>query len=254
MMPRMTFSDQTDFLVLPRKGAAGAVECAVYPPRSSGTGAKAGLVVHLYGHNGSCREYNMMREPYALARRLLWEQGVWLVVPDLGPRHWMGDTACKSLDAVIEGMIQDRGVDPARVNILGTSMGAGSGLVYVMRRPGRVRAIRAVFPVTDFVQWVQETPQYLPSVAEAHGVKPSEAVPVLQGLSPLHHVASFAGVSVFLLHGDADAIIPVHHSRQFAALLEKQDSPVIYREAPGVGHSDEIAAPFQREMVEFLVS
>ena len=249
---RMTFSDKPEFLVLPGKGEASAVECAVYPPRSSDTGAKRGLVLHFYGAGGSCREYNMMRAPFATVRQLLWERGYWLVVPNLGPAHWMKDAAVKSVDAIIEGMIRDRGVDPRRVHILGTSMGGGCGLIYVMRSPGRVRSICALFPMTDFSQWVKEKPQYLPGIAAAHGVKPSEAASLLRALSPFDHASAFTGIPVFLLHGDADPTVPVHHSREFAAALQKQGSPVALREAHGLGHDDAVAEPFQREIVDFL--
>ncbi len=248
----MLFTDKPEFLVLPRKDDAAAVKCAVYSPQLSHSPTKKGLVVHLYGRGGSCRSHNMMRESYAEVRRLLWERGYWLVVPDLGTDHWMNDRACKSVDAVIEGMIRDRDVDPARVHILGTSMGGGSGLAYVMRRPNRIRSICAVFPMTDFEQWVQERPGYLSGIARAHGVEPSEASSVLKALSALQHVESFAGIPVFLLHGSADTTVPTHHSREFAAALRNQNSPVTYREVPGLAHTDAVAEQFQQEIVEFL--
>ena len=247
----MTPSGNPEFMVLPLNGGE-TVECAVYPPRLSGSGKNAGMVLHLYGHGGSSREYNMMRAPYKEVRRLLRERGYWLVIPELGGSHWMNDAACKILDVVIEGMIRDRSVNPARVHILGTSMGGGSGLVYVTRNSSRIRSICAVFPMTDFAQWVQESPAYLQAVATAHGVNPSAAAPVLRAISPLLHTASFADIPVLLMHGDADSIVPVHHSRDFAAALKKQCSPVTYREVSGVGHDDAIAEPFQQEIVEFL--
>lgn len=246
----MAFPDQPEFRVLPRTGAAAVVECAVYPPRSPGH--KAGLIIHLYGSGGSSRTFNMMRAPYTEVRRLLWERGYWLVVPNLGGSHWMNDAAATSLDGVIEGMIQNHGVDPARVHILGTSMGAGSGLVYVMRRPHRIRSICAVFPMTDFAQWVQESPGYLARIAKAHKVEPLDVAPVLDDLSPLRHRAAFAGIPVLLLHGDADTIVPVHHSRDFAAALRAQGSPVTYHEVRGAKHNDAIAGPYQGEIVEFF--
>jgi dipeptidyl aminopeptidase/acylaminoacyl peptidase len=250
----MTFPDKPEYLILPRKGDPSSVECAAYPPRLSDNGKSAGIVLHLYGSNGSSHVYNMMREPYAKVRRLLWERGYWLVVPDLGPTHWMNDKAAKTLDAIIEGMIRDHGVDPARVNILGTSMGGSSGLIYTMRHPGRVRAICAVFPTTDFEQWARETPQYLKVVANAHGVEPAEAASVLQALSPMNHLESFKNIRVLLIHGDADSLVPPHHSRDFAASLQQHGFPVTYREAQGIGHDDLIAEPFQQEIVDFLTS
>ena len=246
------FSDKPEYLVLPQKGKGAPIECAVYRPRVTARGAKTGLVVHLYGASGSAHIYNMMRPPYAMVRRLLWERGYWLVVPDLGGAHWMNEAASRSVDAVIDDMIRDHGVDPKRVHILGTSMGAGSGLIYVMQNPKRVQSICAVFPMTDFTKWVQERPAYLTGIANAYGVKPAEAAEILKDMSPIEHVAAFANTPVFLLHGDGDSIVPTHHSREFAAALKKQGAPVTYREAHGFGHNDNIAEAFQKEIVDFL--
>lgn len=251
---RMTFSDKPGYMILPRKGDPAAVECAVYPPRLSENSKSAGMVLHLYGSGGSCRDCNIMREPYSMVRRLLWERGYWLVVPNLNGGHWMNDKACKTLDAVIEGMIKEHGVDPARVSILGTSMGGGSGLAYTMSRPGRIRSICAVFPMTDFSKWVQESPNYIKGIANAHGVSPEDSASVLEALSPLQHAASFKDIPVFLIHGDIDAIVPPHHSRDFAEALKKQGSPVTYREAHNVGHNDVAAEPFQQEIADFLTN
>lgn len=249
---KMVFADKPDYMVLPREGDAAAVECAVYPPRLSENAKKAGMVLHLYGRGGSARKYNMKSDHYSMVRRLLWERGYWIVVPDLGGVHWMNDKACRTLDAIIESMIKEHGVDPDKVSILGTSMGGGSGLAYAVLRPGRVRSICAIFPMTDFAQWGKESPGYLNGMANAHGVKPEDSTSALDALSPLKHAASFAGIPVFLLHGDTDTIVPTHHSRNFAEALKKQGSPVIYREALGVGHSDVIAEPFQQEIADFL--
>ena len=133
-------------------------------------------------------------------------------------------------------------------------MGGGGGLVYVMRRPDRVRSICAVFPTTDFTQWSQESAGagYIDGIAKAHGVAATDVAPVLQSLSAMQHTASFADIPVLLIHGDADLIVPVHHSRDFAAALKKQGSMVIYHEIQGVGHDSVIAKPFQLEIADFL--
>jgi dipeptidyl aminopeptidase/acylaminoacyl peptidase len=250
----MTFPDKPDYLILPRNGDPTSVECAAYPPWLSVNGKSAGIVLHLYGSNGSAHLYNMMREPYAMVRRLLWERGYWLLIPELGPTHWMNDKAAKTLDAIIEGMIRDHGVDPARVNMLGTSMGGSSGLIYTMCHPGRVRAICAVFPTTDFEQWAQETPQYSTVVANAHGVEVKEAKSLFHTLSPMNHPESFKNIPVLLIHGDTDSIVPPHHSRDFSASLQEHGCPVTYCEAQGLGHEDSIVEPFQQEIVDFLTN
>lgn len=244
----MMFSDKPELLVLTRNGTT-TIECTVYPPRCYNSGKNTGMVLHLYGHGGSCREYNMMRAPYKEVRHLLWERGYWLVVPELGGSHWMNDQTSESLDTIIESMIRDQNVRPNSVHILGTSMGGGSGLVYMIRHPSRVRSICAVFPMTDFAQWIKEAPSYLQSITQAHGAKLSE---ILRTFSPLHHAAYFIDIPVLLIHGNSDSIVPVHHSRNFADALRKQGSPITYHEVSGVGHDDAIVKPFQHEIVDFF--
>jgi len=230
---------------------SAAVTCAIYAPQPVPEG-KAGLVVHLYGHGGSHKGYNVGRPPFDDFRRLLAARGDWLVVPDLGPRHWMNDAACAPGEAVSAAMIRDDRGDPARVHLLGTSMGGGSSLIYVMRRPGKIKSVVALFPMTDFPEWLQEKPQYRPSVEGAHKVTPEDRETALRKISPLDHPDAFRKTPLFLLHGDRDAVVPPHHSRDFAAALKKQGCDVTYREAPGATHSNDIAQSYQQELADFL--
>jgi dipeptidyl aminopeptidase/acylaminoacyl peptidase len=215
---------------------------------------KAGLVVHLYGSGGSLREngYNIGRPPYQKCRQLLAERGYWLVVPDLGPKHWMNEMACAQVDAVIAAMIELEQVDRERVHLLGTSMGAGSSLIYIMRRPERIKSVVAVFPMTDFSQWLVEQPRYRGPVEQAHKISPDQRVAALVELSPLRHPEAFRNLPVLLLHGDQDTVVPPHHSRDFAAALKERGSLVTYHEVPGLTHDDEIARPYQRELADFF--
>jgi dipeptidyl aminopeptidase/acylaminoacyl peptidase len=228
-----------------------AVTCTIYAPQPMPEG-KAGLVVHLYGSGGAHKEYNVGRPPYDEFRRLLAARGYWLVVPDLGPGHWMSDAACGQVDAVIAAMVQTERVDPARVHLLGTSMGAGSSLIYVMRRPGKIASLVAIFPMTDFAQWLQEKPGYRQAVERAHGITPEDRDASLRKISPLDHPEAFRKTPVFLLHGDRDAVVPPHHSRDFAAALKNKGCAVTYREAAGATHNDKIALPYQQELADFL--
>jgi dipeptidyl aminopeptidase/acylaminoacyl peptidase len=164
----------------------------------------------------------------------------------------MCDAACDQVDAVIAAMIQAEKIDPARVRLLGTSMGGGSSLIYVMRRPGKVASVVAIFPMTDFVQWLQETPRYRPAVEAAHRITPERRGEALRQISPLHHPEAFHKTAVFLLHGDRDAIVPPHHSRDFAAALKHNGCAVTYREVAEAVHSDGIAMSCQRELADFL--
>lgn len=233
--------------VLPGPGQKHAVPCAIYAPARR-EGQKPGLVVHLYGAGGSLKEYNLSRPPYARLRRLLRERGYYLVVPDLGPAHWMNEPAVASVDAVVGGIVKDAGIDSARVHIVGTSMGGASALSYAMRRTGAVRSVCAVFPVTDF-----EQPGWRERIGKAYGGKGDEALAALRKASPARHPDAFAKLPVLLIHGDADTTVPVAQSRAFVAALRGKNFPITYRETKGL-HQDAIVEPFQNEIADFLQS
>lgn len=236
---------------LTARGAGAPVTCTVYAPQRA-PGGKAGLVVHLYGAGGSHKDYNVGRSPYDELRRLLAARGYWLVVPELGPQHWMSETACRQVDTVIAALVEHEGVDPARVHLLGTSMGGGSSLIYVMRRPGKIKSVVAVFAMTDFAKWLEEQPGYRGPFEKAHDITPGQRDVMLRELSPLGHPDAYCKTPVFLLHGDRDGAVPPHHSRDFAAALRDKGCTVIYREVAGAVHNDSIALSYQKELADFL--
>ncbi|MBS0631993.1 MAG: prolyl oligopeptidase family serine peptidase [Verrucomicrobia bacterium] len=249
LLPGIVRGDTPYAVKVPATGEV--VHCTAYPPQLA-PGAKAGLVIHLYGHGGSNIVFNAGRPPFDVIRRRITERGYWLIVPDLGPRHWMSDDAVDRLDAVIKEWTQKEDIDPARVHLLGSSMGASSSLLYVMRRPGKIRSVAAIFPVTDQVRFFTDAPNYRESVGPAHHVTDANREAVLRAISPLYHAEAFQQTPVFLVHGAKDTVVNVAHSREFAAALQKQGSPVIYRESPEEGHHDEIVVSFQEEIADFL--
>jgi dipeptidyl aminopeptidase/acylaminoacyl peptidase len=231
-------------------GGAGTFAASVYPPLKPAK--NAGLVIHLYGSGGSHVDFNVARPPYADLRRSLAERGYWLVTPELGPKHWMSETAAQKVKVVIDEMVKLEGVDPRRVHLLGTSMGGGSSLIFAMRHPGVIRSVVAIFPMTDFSRWFTERPGYRQPFEAAHGIEAASRERVLRELSPLHHPESFRETPVFLLHGLRDTVVPPHHSADFAAALRTAGGTVIHREAKEAAHSDTIATAYQAEIAEFL--
>jgi len=209
------------------------------------------LVVHLPGAGGGYTFYNLSRSPYAELRQMLAERGCWIIVPNLG-NSWMNDQAVAALDKIIDQICKSETIDPARVHLIGTSMGAGSGLIYVSLRPKKIRSVCALFPMTDFNTWMKETPRFAPSIIQAYGSDPTKVTPVLDSRSPIWNAEAFRNVPVYLLHGDNDNIVPPHHSRDFAVALRAKRCDVTYHEVPGFGHDDQIAEAFQREIADFL--
>jgi dipeptidyl aminopeptidase/acylaminoacyl peptidase len=236
---------------LPLPGTGEMIACSVYPPKPV-AGAAAGLVVHLHGSGGSYLDFNAKRPPFDLLRQRLAERGYWLVVPELGPNHWMNAAAVARLDAAIDHWIRQEGVDPARVHLLGSSMGASCSLIYVMRRPGKIKSVVAVFPPTDFPAFSDEHAGFRKGVMQAHHLAEPNLKESLRAFSPYHHLEDFRATPIFLLHGVKDPLVGVKHSRQFAEALRRQGSPVIYREDPEGVHKDDIVGPFQEEIADFL--
>ncbi len=238
---------------VPSLDGGADILCLVYAPQPVPAG-KTGLVVHLYGAGGSGKPngFNIGRPPYDEIRRLLAARGYWLVVPTLGPSHWMNDAACKQVDAVIADMVQHENVDTTRVHLFGTSMGGGGSLIYTMRRPNTIKSLVAVFPMTDFTQWLEEIPRSRATVESAHAITPEHRGAALQAISPMQHPEAFKTTPVFLLHGDKDKTVPPHHSRDFAALLKERGFEVTFQEVAGETHRDEIAQPFQQQLADFL--
>jgi alpha-beta hydrolase superfamily lysophospholipase len=242
----------TTVRVLPDAGNPLAVPCMVYPAAGK-AGQKPGLIIHLYGHGGSHTDFNLRRPSYDRLRQALREAGYMIVVPDLGPSHWMNARAVATLDAVIAGLTKSGEVDARRVHLLGTSMGAGSALIYAGRRSDSVRSVCAIFPMTDLAAWTTERPVWLGPIAQAQGLAPAQAATALRDLSPLQHAADLAKLPVFLLHGEADTVVPVHHSRDLAAALRTAGGRVVYHEVPGGGHDDGIAANWQEALLRHIL-
>lgn len=236
---------------IPGPKGQSVVVTTVYAP-SPVPADKAGLIVHLYGSGGSHKDYNAGGPSYDKFRQIVAERGYWLVVPDLGGKHWMNDAACDQVDAVIAEMVQSEKVDPARVQLLGTSMGGGSSLIYVMRRPKKIKSVVSVFPMSDFTRWLDEAPGYRGRVESAHGVTDANRKEMLEKISPLQHPDAFRDTPIYLLHGAKDGTVKPHHSRDFAAALKEKGCPVTYREVPDEIHRDEIAQPHQQELADFL--
>lgn len=233
----------------------GDVVCVVYAPYRGQT-SRAGLVVHLYGSGGSHRpdEFNIGRAPYDDFRKRLSDGGYWLIVPDLGPMHWMNERATRQLDRVIAAMIERNRIDPRRVHLFGTSMGAGCSLMYVMQRPKKIRSLIALFPMTDFARWLDERPGYRGAVEGAHGVAADARDRWLARISPLRHPEAFRDIPLLLVHGDRDTVVAPQHSRDFVSAVRKIGGSVTFREISEETHRDEIAGPLQTELANFVMS
>jgi S-formylglutathione hydrolase FrmB len=224
--------------------------CMVYPPAK--VSGPAPLVVHFYGSGGNLENYNMRRSSFARLRQGLHERGYWLVVPDLGAGSWLKPEAEARVTALIADLVARGLADATRIHYLGTSMGGHGCLTYAARHPEIPRSVCAFFPITDFTDWAKQFPKRAEAFAKAHGLSEEATWAAFPDYSPLLAASAFAILPVMLIHGDADTVVPVHHSQRFAAALRAQGSPVIYHEVRGGTHDNNLAILWQDAILDFF--
>lgn len=214
------------------------------------------MLVYLYGAGGSIKdgEYNLSRPPYAKIRQALAGHGAYTVVPDLGPTHFMNDLAKRSLSKVIKQVSEDHQIDPKHVHLMGTSMGGGSSLAYAINHPDNVRSVCAFMPMTDFVTWIEQSPNYGKPIAESYGGTPQENPQAYDVNNSIQHANRLRNIPVLLLHGSADVIVPVSHSRELSEKLISLGYDCTYIEADGATHADETVTDYQDQVVDFLLN
>jgi dipeptidyl aminopeptidase/acylaminoacyl peptidase len=106
--------------------------------------------------------------------------------------------------------------------------------------------------ISDFAQWVGQSPNYLSNVSTAYGGSPTAAPEAWSKTSAMENLDVFKDIPVFLVHGTADTVVPPSQSRQLAAALGAKGYEVTLRESQGLGHDDAAVTPFQHEIVDFL--
>ena len=109
--------------------------------------------------------------------------------------------------------------DPARVYAAGLSMGGNGVWALANDAP---RRFAAIVVVCGFAGPFHDFPGVVP------GGRPNPYAALAKTIAPL---------PVWIVHGDADPVVPVADSRAMAAELKAAGSDVHYRELAGVGHN-----------------
>lgn len=212
------------------------------------------IVVFLHGAGGSLTGYNFARPPYAKIRQSLAQNGAYVVVPALGRLHFMNDEAKASLTKVIDKVSADFQIDPTRVHMMGTSMGAGSALAYALHRPNAVRSVCAIMPMTDFAEWVKENPKYAEPLRLAYGGTALEKPEAYDVNSALKHPDALANIPVLLVHGMNDKSVLPSQSEKLAAMLKAKGYPCTFIAVKDGGHKDDIVTDLQDQIAQFLMN
>ncbi len=154
------------------------------------------------------------------------------------------------------------GVDPNRLGVLGSSSGGHLALMIatqggpgpanaadpVDHESGAVQAVAVFFPPTDFLNWGAPgvdgvgrgplSPLFAAFGSLSDTVQGRQIVGKM--ISPIYYVTSSLP-PVLIIHGDADAVVPLQQSESFAAKAKEVGAPtvkIIVRKGKGHGWAD----------------
>jgi dipeptidyl aminopeptidase/acylaminoacyl peptidase len=105
----------------------------------------------------------------------------------------------------------------------------------VLRQSSRVAAVVAICPPTDLRKWTTDPPAAIKAIP---GLKPPLTFDAKKepDCSPLLK-ASEKSAPTLMIHGDKDELVPIAHSQNMLAALEKAKVPSSLTTIEGAGHS-----------------
>jgi phospholipase/carboxylesterase len=118
------------------------------------------------------------------------------------PEPAMFRESCERLSRFVDQALQQYPVDPARLFLLGFSMGTVMALALSLSRPGLVRGVSA------------------------------NSGYVAEGTHLVYRWTDLAGTSFFLAHGTFDPVIPIALARRARDLFSASNAPHMFREYP----------------------
>ncbi len=188
-------------------------------PGATGVG-----VVVLHGH-GSHGDQLFTRPDLKPWGKFLRDNRCGILAPNLRGNAWMCPEAAADLQRLIAAMRRQFGW--RKIILASGSMGGTGNLIYAMLHPEEVDAVIALGAASDLAEYaawcVQQQKPVCREIATAIRTGYHDDAELLARHSVCRHAAKLT-MPVWLLHGDADTIIPVAEARRLAGLLaEKPD-------------------------------
>ncbi len=140
-----------------------------------------------------------------------------------------GEVAMAALDATLD----EFSTDDDRVYLTGLSLG-GNGTWYLGHH--HTERFAAMVAVCGFLDLGERFPSFLSGGGDSFAALASD----------------LSDTPVWIVHGDADVVVPVEQSQQMAAALEAAGAEVHYTELPGVNHNSWDAAYADKELISWL--
>jgi len=185
----------------------------------------------------------------------LWarNRGFAYACPEYRGDSWMNEAAESDVAQLVSVLREEFRV--RRPVMVGGSMGATAALIFAARRPGTLEGVIAFCPATDMVllyrSW-EEGPLGA-GIRAAYGGTPEDVPETYRERSSVHFPAELGAQPVYCLHGEADTLISVEHSRLLAKLLAGCVD-FHFEEIPGGTHNSLIAPVYLERALTWIES
>ncbi len=147
--------------------------------------------------------------------------------------------------AAIDAVFGMTGVDGDRVAVLGQSLGGAVAIYAAAKSPHKGR-IRALVVDSAFSGYREIAREKVGEIAVLKLLRSPLSRLVTDRYSPRLWIGRVAPVPVFIVHGDADRVVPAAHGERLYALAAEPKTLCI---VPGAGHIQAFASPQVRARV-----
>ncbi|MEO6848801.1 MAG: alpha/beta fold hydrolase [Chthoniobacterales bacterium] len=160
------------------------------------------------------------------------------VCPQYRSGSWMGPAAETDLLEILR-LLRVR-YHPEKILLIGGSMGGTSVLIFASLHPQSMDGVIALCPATDMAEMYFLFPEQFDV---SYGGSPIEVPAEYQKRSVCFRSSQLENIPVVIIHGAADELIPVSHSRRLASQLQGVNNRLRYVEIPAGDHNAPILYP-----------
>ncbi len=154
------------------------------------------------------------------------------------------------IDAAMTWLLARDDVDPRRIVMFGQSLGGALAIHYAAHGAHR-RAIRALVIDSAFADYREIAREKLAVLWLTWPVQWLPWLTIDDRYAPVDAIGAVSPTPVLLIHGDQDAVVPVHHAQE---LFEAAAQPKALWIVPGAGHIQSLRhVDRQRELVQYLM-
>jgi acetyl esterase/lipase len=249
-----------------RDGHALTMDVSV-PKKPNG----AGIILCISAEFKSTPEFLGMAHLFIVPEFLERGYVVFAVMHGSQPRYTVPEIVEDMHKAVrfIKANAKEYGVDPKRLGITGASSGGHLALMMGCdcKKGSEVAAVACFFPVTDFIEfdkpnlppeWEQFRPLFdvleeNPKTKRLELVTPARRTELGKLCSPLYCTKNMKNAApTFIIHGDADELVPVHQSEKFRDEMKKCGGVCKLDIKPGMKHRAADARKHLPQLIDWL--